>query len=217
MAHRSARRDQEDMFMHRFSTLVVAAFLSLCVTVAWSGDVKKGWAAYNALDYAAAKAEWQELADAGDAEAAYGIGMLYGNGFGVDMDDALALKYYGIAAEKGHKEAQFNLAVMHQNGWGMSPNEKLANEWYLKAADQGQTQAQMALGRYYAMDFSSSYDPVKAYKWFSLAKRLGDIDASTKQDFIMSRMTAEQIAEGDALVEAWASTNKEIVANAPEF
>ncbi len=203
--------------MPRCSTLVIAALMFLFAAVAWSGDVKKGWDAYNALDYATAKAEWQELADAGDPEAAYGIGMLYGNGFGVDMDDAMALKYYGLAADKGHKEAQFNLAVMHQNGWGVSPDETLANEWYLKAADQGQTQAQMALGRFYAMDFSDSYDPVEAYKWFSLARRLGDLDASIKQEFIVGRMTAEQIAEGDALVESWASANKEIIANAPEY
>ena len=203
--------------MRRFSTLVIAAFLCLFAAVAWSGDVKKGWNAYNALDYATAKAEWQELADAGDAEAAYGMGMLYGNGFGVDMNDELALKYYGIAADQGHAEAQFNLAVMHQNGWGVPPDEGVANEWYLKAADQGQTQAQMALGRYYAMDFSDSYDPVKAYKWFSLAKLLGDFDASVKQEFIATRMTAEQIAEGEAQVKAWADANKEIIANAPEY
>lgn len=202
--------------MRRFSTLIIAASLSLIAAVAWSGDARKGHAAYDAGDYETAMAEWQELADAGDAAAAYGMGMLYGNGFGVDMNDDMALKYYGIAADQGHPEAQFNLAVMHQNGWGVSPDEILANEWYLKAADQGQTQAQMALGRYYAMDFSDSYDPVEAYKWFSLAKRLGDFDASEKRDFIASRMTPAQIAEGDALIKAWASAHEEIIANAPK-
>ena len=91
--------------MRRLSTLILAVSLCSLATVAWSGDVKKGWQAYNALDYATAKSEWQALADAGDADAAYGMGMLYGNGFGVDMNDELALEYYGVAAQQGHADA----------------------------------------------------------------------------------------------------------------
>ena len=194
--------------MRRFSTFVLAASLTLFAAVAWSGDVKKGQVAYEAMDYAAAKAEWQEPADAGDANAAYGMGMLYGNGFGVDMNDEMALKYYGIAAKAGHPDAQFNLAVMHQNGWGVPPDEELANEWYRKAADKGHTQSQMALGRYFAMDFLDTYDPVEAYTWFSLAEKLGDVDAIDKREFIAGRMTPEQRREGDGRVEAWMAANR---------
>jgi TPR repeat protein len=201
--------------MRGFSTLVLAVFLMLFATVAWSGDVQKGWDAYNSLDYATAKAEWQEPADSGDARAAYGMGMLYANGFGVDMNDDLALKYYGIAAEKGSADAQFNLAVMHQNGWGVPPDEALANEWYRMAAEQGNTQAQMALGRYYAMDFLDTYDPVEAYKWFSLAEKLGEIDASYKREFVAARMTPEQVLQADGLVETWLKDRKAILAGIP--
>ena len=194
--------------MRSFSRIVFAASLFLFSSVAVSGDFKKGWDAYNSLDYTTAKAEWQELADAGDERSAYGMGLLYGNGFGVDMNDELALKYYGIAAEQGHADAAFNLAVMHQNGWGVPQDDEIANRWYQQAADKGNTEAQMALGRYYAMDFLDSYDPIMAYKWFSLAERLGDIDASEKREFIASRMNSTQVAEGDELIEAWADKNK---------
>lgn len=198
--------------MRRFPALVFGVVLSLYAIGAASGDFKKGWAAYNSLDYATAKAEWQQPADAGDANCAYGMGLLYGNGFGVDMNDELALKYYGIAAEQGHGNAAFNLAVMHQNGWGVPMDEKTANEWYVVAAGKGNTEAQMALGRYFAMDFLETYDPVEAYKWFSLADRLGDFDAQEKRNFVASRMTPEQIAKGDALVEAWVADNKDTIA-----
>ena len=197
--------------MRRFPALVFGVALSLYAIGAGSGDFKKGWAAYNSLDYATAKAEWQQPADAGDANSAYGMGLLYGNGFGVDMNDALALKYYGIAANQGHADAAFNLAVMHQNGWGVPMDEKTANEWYVVAAGKGNTEAQMALGRYFAMDFLETYDPVEAYKWFSLADRLGDFDAKDKCSFIASRMTPEQIAQGDALVESWVAANKDLI------
>jgi TPR repeat protein len=189
--------------MRSFSRILLVACLPVLATVAVAGDIKKGWRAYNATDYATALAEWQAPADAGDASAAYGMGLLYGNGFGVDMNDELALKYYGIAADQGHADAAFNLAVMHQNGWGVPQDEDVANEWYLLAADKGNTEAQMALGRYYAMDFLDTYDPVQAYKWFSLAEKLGDYDALEKREFIGGRMTPEQIAEAERLIAAW--------------
>lgn len=199
--------------MRRLSTLVLAVSLCLLATVAWSGDVKKGLQAYNALDYTTAKSEWQELADTGDADAAYGMGMLYGNGFGVDMNDELALKYYGVAAQQGHADAAFNLAVMHQNGWGVPASDDIANKWYLVAANKGNTEAQMALGRYYAMDFLDTYDPVKAFKWFNLAEKLGDFGASEKREFMASRMTPEQLGEARRIVEAWVADNKALFKN----
>jgi len=199
--------------MRTFSRIILAGFVLLFATVAWSGDFKKGWDAYSSTDYATALAEWQDLADVGDVGASYGMGLLYGNGFGVDMNDDLALKYYTFAAERGHADAQFNLAVMHQNGWGVPPSDEVANQWYQKAADQGVTGAQIALGRFFAMDFLDSYDPVLAYKWFTLAERLGDIDASQKREFLTSRMDAAQIAEGDSQVSAWTTAHKSLFAS----
>ena len=199
--------------MRRLSGFILAVSLCMFATVAWSGDVKKGWQAYNALDYATAKAEWEELADAGDADAAYGMGMLYGNGFGVDMNDEFALKYYGVAAQQGHADAAFNLAVMHHNGWGVPASDEVANKWYVIAANKGNTEAQMALGRYYAMDFLDTYDPIKAYKWFNLAEQLGDYGASEKREFIATRMTPEQLSEARRVVEAWVADNKALFKN----
>ena len=197
--------------MRCLSALVLTASLAMVSTAAWSGDLKKGWDAYNSLDYATAKAEWESLADAGDAKAAYGMGLLYGYGFGVDMNDELALKYYGIAAQKGHADAAFNLAVMHQNGWGVPASDEVANKWYRIAADKGNTEAQMALGRYYAMDFLDTYDPVLAFKWFNLAEKLGDFGASEKREFMASRMTPEQVSNAEGLVEEWIAANKDLL------
>ena len=198
--------------MRTFSRILLAASILMLAAVAWSGDFKKGWDAYSGGDYATALTEWQELADSGDADAAYGMGLMYGNGFGVDMLDDQALKYYGVAAEQGHAEAQFNLAVMHQNGWGVPQSDENANKWYHLAADQGITEAQISLGRYYAMDFLDSFDPVEAYMWFSLAEDLEDLDASDKRDFIESRMTPEQIAEGEARTNTWKAAHGSLFA-----
>jgi len=199
--------------MRTFSRGFLAVTLFLISSVIWAGNFKAGWDAYSSTDYARALSEWQDLADAGDPDACYGMGLLYGNGFGVDMNDDLALKYYGIAAAAGHAEAQYNLGVMHQNGWGVPINEEEGLKWYRLAADQGVVGAQLALGRVYALDFSEGYDPIEAYKWFALAAKFGDFDAKAKLDFLVSRMDATQIAAAKVQVDAWVQSHGSLFAN----
>ena len=194
------------------SRVLLAVCGLLLAASAWSGESEKGLAAYNSTEYDTALTIWQPLAETGDAESQYGLGMMYGNGFGVPMDDALAIKWYGLAAEQGHSGAQCNLAVMHQNGWGLPLNEEEAVRLYSLAAEQGVAEAMVALGRYYAMDFSASYNPVEAYKWFSLAASLGDIDAASKRENVAGKMTVEQVADGNAVIDLWSSAHSALLA-----
>jgi TPR repeat protein len=184
----------------------------LLAASAWGGESEKGLAAYNSNEYDTALAIWQPLADTGDTESQYGLGMMYGNGFGVPMDDALAIKWYGLAAEQGHAGAQCNLAVMHQNGWGVPVSEDEAVRLFTLAAEQGVVEAMVALGRHYAMDFSEAYDPVQAYMWFSIAALLNDIDAVSKLDQIAGKLTVEQTADGDAMVDLWSVSRTDLLA-----
>jgi len=190
--------------------IVLAVGGLLFAASTWSSDSERGLAAFNSTEYDKAFAIWQPLAEAGDAESQFGLGMMYGNGFGVPMDDALALKWYGLAADQGHANALCNLAVMYQNGWGVPANEDEAMRLYLLAAEQGVLEAMLALGRHYAMDFSEAYDPVESYKWYSLAARYGDIDARSKREQIATKLTVEQVADGNAMVELWADGHSEL-------
>jgi TPR repeat protein len=198
--------------MRKFQIMTATIALAL-VTAVWGGDAQKGLDAYNSMDYETALAVWQPLAESGDSGAQYGLGMMYGNGFGVAMEDALALKWYGLAADQGHAGAQCNLAVMYQNGWGVPLNEEKAIHYYMLAAEQGVSEAMTALGRHFAMDYSDAYDPVQAYKWFSLAHLLQDIDAAAKREMLAATMTVEQVADGNALVEVWSTKHNELLAN----
>lgn len=197
----------------RISRIILVAGLLLLTPFVWSADFQNGLDAYNSADYETALAEWQALAEAGDAGSQFGLGQMYGNGFGVMMDDTAAIKWYGLAAEQGHAGAQCNLAVMHQNGWGVPQNDVEAIRLFGLAADQGVTEAMLALGRFYAMDFAEDYDPIQAYKWFSLAVLLDDLDAGAKRDAIFPKMTAEQVAESDALVAAWSGSHTSLLAS----
>ena len=197
--------------MNVFRVPLAICSLLLAVT-AWGGDTQKGLDAYNSTDYDTALAVWQPLAESGDRSSQFGLGMMYGNGFGVAMDDALAIKWYGMAAEQGHPGAQCNLAVMHQNGWGVPLNEEEAVRLYMLAAEQGVVEAMTALGRHYAMDFADSFDPVKAYKWFTVATMLDDIEAGAKREILEERMSAEQLTNGNALVDTWSGSHSELLA-----
>ncbi len=197
--------------MNVFRILLAICGLLLAVS-AWGGDAQKGLDAYNSTDYETALAVWQPLAESGDRASQFGLGMMYGNGFGVAMDDALAIKWYGMAAEQGHPGAQCNLAVMHQNGWGVPLNEEEAVRLYMLAAEQGTVEAMTALGRHYAMDFSDAFDPVEAYKWFTLAMMMDDIEAGAKREILEDRMTAEQVADGNALIDTWSNSHSELLA-----
>lgn len=194
------------------SRTVLAVFLLLVAVDAWAGDFQKGWKAYSSTDYATAFSEWQDLAEAGDADACYGMGLLYGNGFGVELNDELALKNYLVAAEKGHAEAQYSLGIMYQNGWGVPIDEEESLKWYRLAADKGIVGAQLALGRVYAMDFTERFDAVGAYMWFGLAAELGDLDAKSKLESLASNMTPEQIGEARGRIDSWLETHESVVA-----
>lgn len=198
--------------MRTFSRTFFAVSILLFSAFVWAGDFQKGWRAYSSTDYATALAEWQDLAEAGDTNACFGMGLLYSNGFGVDLNDELALKYYDQAATQGHAEAQYNLGVMHQNGWGVPLDEDEGIKWYRLAADQGVVGALLALGRVYAMDYSDKFDAIEAYKWFSLATKLGDIDAKAKLEFVASRMSSEQIAEAEDHVNIWVKSHESFLA-----
>lgn len=198
--------------MRSYSCTILAILVCLAPVAIRAGDFETGWKAYNSSDYAKALDEWQTLADGGDTNACFGLGLLYQNGFGVDMDDDQALKYYGLAAAKGHSMAQYNLGVMHENGWGVSMDEDESIKWYQLAADQGVVGAQSALGRFYAMDFSDKYDPVAAYVWFAVAARFGDVDAQPKLESVASRMSVEQVAEAEGRVSAWVASHETLFA-----
>ena len=192
------------------SLLVVSGLL--VATNAWGGDSQKGFDAYNGADYETALKLWQPLAEAGDADSQFGLGQMYGNGFGVPMDDGMAIKWYGSAAEQGHAQALNNLAIMHQNGWGVPQSDEEAVKLFTLAAEQGVTEAMMALGRYFAMDFCEDYDPVVAFKWYGIAEMLGDIDAASRREMLAADMTEVQVTQANGMVELWSSGHTELLA-----
>ena len=122
--------------------LLFSLFLGL---PSYSSDFDKGLTAYNNGDYATALKEWKPLAEEGDVDAQYHLGVLYDNGDGVPQDYKEAVRWYKLAAEQGVAEAQFNLGNMYYDGQGVSVDYKEAVRWYTLAAEQGDVDAQYNL------------------------------------------------------------------------
>src|SRR5437762_12470294 len=105
--------------------LLLLMAVALCASAA-SADYEDGERAYVRKDFRTAFAEWMPLATRGDAEAQYGIGVLYDNGEGVPQDFTAAALWYGRAAEQDHHRAQNNLGILYENGRGVDQDLRRA-------------------------------------------------------------------------------------------
>ncbi len=74
-------------------------------------------------------------------------------------------------------------------------NTAQALYWFEKSAAQGNVEAQMHLGDAYAYGKGVSVDIVKAHMWLSLAAARGGYEAKFRFEYLLSKMTPEQIAE----------------------
>ena len=182
--------------------------------LAVSADLQKGLTAFNVGDYETSLAECQPLADAGNAGAQFCVGRLYANGFGVAMDDALAIKWYALAADAGHAEAQFNLGVMYANGWGVDMDWDESARLYLSAAEQGFVPAQKALAYACGHGMGVTKDRVQAYAWYDIAAQYGeDLGAGLKRDELVERMSAEDVASAQQIALKWINDFKSVAGN----
>ena len=134
------------------STLVIAADLDaiedkeLTVgdvassTPVTAADLDAGVEAYFQGNYAAALQELQPLAEQGDADAMFFLGIMYDEGKGVPQDARQAVHWYQQAAEQGHASAMFNLGRMYANGDGVPQDYVQAYAWYNVAGTDNRIQ-----------------------------------------------------------------------------
>ena len=189
--------------MRQYLLQTLALFLLLTANSGFTADYAQGFDAYSEGDYATALSEWQPLAEQGDPDGQFGLGLLYANGWGVELNDDEALKWYGLAVDQGHAEAAYNLAVMCANGWGVPQSDDEAFKWYSIAAERGFTTAQISLGKMYAIGFGAPQDDVQAHKWYNIAAMLDDYNAEYERDELARMMSPEDIARAEELAAKW--------------
>ncbi|MDH5784009.1 MAG: SH3 domain-containing protein [Chromatiales bacterium] len=89
---------------------------------------------------------WRPRAEGGNADAQYGIGWMYHNGYGLAIDDATAVKWWELAAKQGHTDAIFALGMLYSLGEGeVRRDMSLAVAYYYQASLSGHEDARMLL------------------------------------------------------------------------
>ena len=160
----------------RLLTLILT--LAVCTAPAVAGPVEDTTAAYRAAyhtgDYATALRLMRPLADQGDADAQFSLGLMYQNGYGVPQDYVQAMAWYRKAAEQGDAAAQNNLGNMYFGGRGVQQDYVRAHMWYNLAASR-----------------------------FSVSEKEARETAVKNRDRIAAMMTAAQIAEAQKLAREW--------------
>lgn len=118
-----------------------------------------------------------QLAEQGNADAEFQLGLIYANGQSVPKDDKQAAEWFTKAANKGLMAAQTKLGFMYAVGRGVAQNYTTALYWCYKAAEQGDVIAQYNLGLMYAKGQGVVKDNSLALSWYSKAALQGDAHA----------------------------------------
>lgn len=193
--------------MQRICILVMLA--SLGPPAARAGDLDlEGEAAFLRGDYATALRQYEPLAEQGNTDAQFHLGVMYADGRGIPQDDVEAARWFRMAAENENSQAQVHLAAMYEVGRGVPQDDAEAAKWYRPAAAGGAPRAQYNLGLMYMQGRGVTQDYTLAYVLFDLAKSSLDRqkdrnEAARNRDLVGSRMTSAQIAKARRLECGW--------------
>ena len=194
--------------MNKLQSLVLAITLYIVsVSVATAQDFDKGLDAYSAGDYQTALREWRPLADRGESDVQFNMGVMYYSGRGVPQDYAEAEKWWRLAAEQGDAPAQYNLALMYEDGQGVPQDYAEAIKWYRLAAEQGNADAQNNLGAMYQLGAGVLQSNVMAHMWYNIASANGDPRSGERRDKRAGLMTSTDISKAQQMATDCMSSN----------
>jgi len=144
---------------------------------------KLGLRWYQQGQYDIAKKMWKPMAENGDCDAEYALGLLYFNGLSVRKNRSTALEWWGRAAEQAQPQALNSVGVVYS---------------HLRVA-------------YTTLDCKKGCGEAKnlitAYKWFGLAIEYGpprEVKFAQKSlDLISSQMTDVEVDGAKIMIEEW--------------
>ncbi|MBN4046611.1 sel1 repeat family protein [bacterium AH-315-P15] len=146
---------------------------------------------------------WLDTASqVGFANSQYTLGKMYQYGLSVEQNDALAAEFYILAADQGFANAQYNLGKAYRDGRGVTRDIERSIHYFRLAAEQGHARAQNRVATRYARGEGVEQNDVIALMWASLAADQGDGKGIENRYLLLGRMSEEQIAEAQALIDA---------------
>lgn len=190
------------------STLLILSLATASINAAAS-DLDDAVAAMRIGDFAEAYCVMRPLAERGDADAQYNVGWMYMNGYGLRVNDSLALEWWNKASRQGHVDASFSIGMLYSLGDGEVPkNSKKAIDYYLLAVKAGHEDAIIILqsmmmrndpeiqGRMHSIidQYSSLFGQVRLVKASKLNARKGP---SVESKIVTQLMNGQSVLEMD--------------------
>jgi TonB family protein len=115
--------------------------LIFVLTFSAAADKDTALRAYEQRDFATALKEWRALADRGDAEAEFWLGVMYEHGEGVAEQPMEAMNWYRKSAEQAYARAQYALGMIYAEGRGVLQHYIEAHMWLNLASANGEVDA----------------------------------------------------------------------------
>ena len=150
--------------------------------------------AVDAQDYATALRIYHPLAERGVAAAQGGIARHYFNGWGVERNDAEALRWGRLGAAQNNALSFNVLGSAYANGRGVTQSDTEAVRWFRLAADQSFASAQNALGFMYENGRGVAKSDTEAVRLYRLAANQGNAAAQKKMQELEPRLRQQQEA-----------------------
>ena len=150
-----------------------------------------------------ALAQWKPLAESGNTNAQYFLGIMYLNGQGTIKNWAEAANWFQVSAEQGDVGAQYLFGEMNLKGMGLVRDYRKAGIWFQKAARQGYPDAQFRLGECHADGKGCATNFILAYVWLKLAGANGIQAGDGKRKQLETQLNEQEIRYSNHLVYQW--------------
>lgn len=149
----------------------------------------EGYTADNASDLFLAV---RHLAEQGDPEAQFSLGMMYDQGGPLPLDRKKSAYWLTKSAQQHLPAACLYLGIKFEFGNGVKQDKKLAEKWYLEAALQDWAMAQSLLAQLYINSKDQPNDGLKAIGWLEQAAAKEYPGAQTQLDNIIPNLSARE-------------------------
>jgi TPR repeat protein len=109
------------------------------------------------------------MAEKGDPDAQYLVGLAYLKGEEIERNRAAGVKLLRYAMRQGHPEARYKLATMLRDGTDVAPRANRAVTLFFDGANAGHAESQLALGEMMIMGLGTERDEQGGLYWIDKA------------------------------------------------
>lgn len=170
--------------------VVLAAVVGAPAAADWA-EVRR---AFEAGDAVALMAALRPLAESGDADAQFNMGILHDTGQGVPQDYREAARWYAAAGDQNHPTAQYNLGLLYFEGKGVERDQAKALDLYRRAARNGDADAFSSIGYMFLYGISVEEDRLEGLAYFLLAAERGSGDGARNRDLVLGSFDTNDFA-----------------------